>query len=482
LDYVIFFSERSRGIGLFVSVAYGNEIDKAKWNVLFLIIQLTVINQPVILPYTEQKNGGSKMGMTMAEKVLSRASGQDRVEAGQYVTATVDRMMTHEGFAGCAMTLKEMGVTEFFDPDRVIIIIDHYFPAPTERTAQIHKLIREAAVEFGVKNYLGYAGICHQVMCEMGFVQPGHLILGTDSHTTTYGAFGAASAGIGTTEMSYVLATGELWLMVPPTIRIDLDGDPGPGLMSKDIVLYTAGAFTTEVAQYKAIEFSGPVAGSMSISGRMTLSNMGVELGAKFAFFEADEKTVAYLKDRVQEPVDTFGPDPDAEYEAIHVVDITKLEPQVSLPHNPGNAKPVSGIGDIHVNQAFLGSCTNGRLEDIAVAAQILKGRRVNPNTRMLVTPASHQVMLEATKAGYIETLLEAGAHITPSGCGACPGGHMGLLAAGEACISSTNRNFRGRMGSPDSEVYLGSPATVAASAIEGRITDPRQFWTENTL
>jgi len=422
------------------------------------------------------------MGMTMAEKVLSRASGLDRVEAGQYVTANVDRMMTHESFAGCARTLKGMSVTELFDPDRVVIIIDHYFPAPTERTAQIHKLIRETAEEFGVKNYLGYAGICHQVMCERGFVQPGHLILGTDSHTTTYGAFGAASAGVGVTEMSYVLATGELWMKVPPTIRFNLEGDPGPGLMSKDIVLYIAGAYTTEVAHYKAIEFSGPVADQMSIPGRMTLSNMGVELGAKFAFFKADEKTVAYLKDRVSEPGEPFGPDPDAEYEATHSVNITKLEPQVSLPHNPGNAKPVSEIGEIRVDQALLGSCTNGRLEDIAVAAEILKRHRVNPKTRMLVTPASHRIMLEATKAGYIQTLLEAGAHITPAGCGACPGGHMGLLAAGEACISSTNRNFRGRMGSRESKVYLGSPATVAASAIEGRITNPLRFWTDNTL
>ena len=422
------------------------------------------------------------MGMTMAEKVLTRASGLDSVEAGQYVTAIIDRIMTHEGFAGCAMTLKRMGVTELFDPDRVVIIIDHYFPAPTERTAQMHKLIREMAEEFGVNNHLGYAGICHQVMCEKGFVLPGHLILGTDSHTTTYGAFGAASAGIGITEMTYVLATGELWMRVPPTIRFDLKGEAGPGLMSKDVLQHIAGTFTTEVAQYKAIEFSGPVASHMSLASRMTLSNMGVELGAKFAFFEADEKTVDYLKDRVSEPVETYGPDPDANYEAINAVDISGLEPQVSTPHNPGNAKSVSEIGEIRVDQAFLGSCTNGRLEDIAVAAQILTGRFVNSKTRLLVTPASHQILLQATRAGYIETLLVAGAHILPSGCGPCPGGHMGLLAPGEACISSTNRNFRGRMGSPESEVYLGSPATVAASAIEGRITDPRRFWTDNTL
>lgn len=422
------------------------------------------------------------MGMTMAEKVLARASGRDRIDANQYVTATIDRMMCHDAFAACGLALKGMGVKELYDPDRVVVVIDHYFPAPTDRMAQAHTLIRQLVEEYGVRNYLGYAGICHQVMCEEGFVLPGNLILGTDSHTTTYGAFGAASTGIGVTEMNYVLATGELWMRVPPTIRFDLEGTAGPGLMSKDIVLHIAGSFGTEVAQYKAIEFSGQIAGRMSLAGRMTLSNMGVELGAKFAFFDADEKTVDYLKDRVSEPVAPFSPDPDASYEAIHVVDITNLEPQVSMPHNPGNAKPISEIGEIQVHQAFLGSCTNGRLEDLAVAAKILKGQQVNPKVRLLVTPASHKVLVEANRVGHIQALLEAGAHITPTGCGACPGGHMGLIGPGEACISSTNRNFKGRMGSPESEVYLGSPATVAASAIEGRIADPRKYWDETTL
>ncbi|MBW2060981.1 MAG: 3-isopropylmalate dehydratase large subunit [Deltaproteobacteria bacterium] len=422
------------------------------------------------------------MGMTMAEKALARASGQGRVEAGQYITAIVDRMMAHEAFAPCAITLKRLGVKELYDPDRVIVILDHYFPAPTVRMAEGHKLIRQAVEEYGIKHFLGHAGICHQVMCEEGYVLPGHLILGTDSHTTTYGAFGAASAGIGVTEMSYVLATGELWMRAPPTIRFDLKGGPSPGIMSKDIILYIAGVFTTEVAQYRAIEFAGEVAARMSLASRMTLSNMGVELGAKFAFFEADEKTTEYLKGRTSEEARTFGPDPDAEYEAIHTVDITGLEPQVALPDNPGNVEPISELVDQPVDQAFLGSCTNGRLEDLAVAAQILKGRQVNPRTRLLVTPASQEVLLQATRAGYTETFLQAGAHITPAGCGPCPGGHMGLLASNEVCVSSTNRNFRGRMGSPESQVFLASPATVAASAITGRITDPRRFWSETTL
>ena len=422
------------------------------------------------------------MGMTMAEKILARASGQDQVRAGQYVTANIDRMMCHDAFAANSMALKGMGVENLFDPERVVIIVDHYFPAPTERMAQAQVIIRQMVKEYGISNYLGFAGICHQVMCEEGFVIPGHLILGTDSHTTTYGALGAAGAGIGVTEMNYVLATGELWMMVPPTIRFELIGTPGPALMAKDIVLAIAGQFGTEVAQYKAIEFSGPVSSRMSIAGRLTLSNMGVELGAKFAFFEADQKTVEYLRDRARQTASLFGPDPDAEYADHYALDVTAMEPQVSAPHNPGNAGPVSQIGDVLVNQAFLGSCTNGRLEDLEVAAEILKGRQVNPGVRLLVTPASRRILIEANRSGIIQTLLEAGAHITPTGCGPCPGGHMGLIGPGEVCISSTNRNFRGRMGSPESEVYLASPATVAASAIEGRIADPRNYWKGTTL
>ncbi|MBI4767314.1 MAG: 3-isopropylmalate dehydratase large subunit [Deltaproteobacteria bacterium] len=422
------------------------------------------------------------MGMTMAEKVLARASGQDKVQAGQYVTAVIDRMMCHDAFAVNGLTLKGMGVKKLFDPDRVVVIVDHYFPAPTERMAQGQIIIRQMVEEFNVRHYLGFAGICHQVMCEEGFVLPGQLILGTDSHTTTYGALGAASAGIGVTEMNYVLATGELWMQVPPTIRFELTGSPGPALMSKDLMLQIAGRYGTEIAQYKAIEFSGPVSSRMSIASRMTLSNMGVEIGAKFAFFEADQKTLDYLKGRARQSVSAFGSDPDAAYEESFILDISGLEPQVSAPHNPGNAKPVSQIEKTIIHQAFLGSCTNGRLEDLEVAAKILKGRQVNSKVRLLITPASRKVLIEANKAGYVQTLLEAGAHITPTGCGPCPGGHMGLIGPGEVCLSSTNRNFRGRMGSPESEVYLASPATVAASAIEGRITDPRKYWTETTL
>jgi len=422
------------------------------------------------------------MNMTMAEKVLARAGSRTKVAAGDYVTARVDRVMCHEAFVLCVLKLMQLGIDRLFDPERVIVILDHYFPAPTEQMARGHAVARAFVERFGIRHFLGHAGICHQVLVERGLVRPGELLLGSDSHSTTYGAVGVAGAGIGVTEMTYVLATGELWLQVPPTIRFELGGRTGPGIMSKDVVLYLAGRFGTEVAQYRAIEFGGPAAAAMSIASRMTMANMGVELGAKFAFFAADETTRAYLRPRVAaETADdalTFGPDPGAAYEAVHQVDVLDLEPQIACPHNPGNVKPVSALGDVRVHQAFLGSCTNARLEDLAVAARILAGRRVHPGTRLLVTPASHDVYLEATRAGYTTVLLEAGAHITASGCGACPGGHNGVVAGGEVCLSSTNRNFRGRMGSADAEVYLGSPASVAAAAVAGRIVDPREFWT----
>jgi len=418
------------------------------------------------------------MGMTMAEKILARAAGRERVTAGEYVTATVDRIMCHEAFAACALQLLQCGIDRLFDPERVIVVLDHYFPAPTEQMARGHAAVRAFARQFGVHHFLGHAGICHQVLTERGYILPGHLVVGTDSHSTTYGALGAAGVGIGVTEMSYVLATGQLWFQVPPTIRFLLQGEMGPGVMSKDVALYLAGRLGTDVAQYRAIEHTGFAVARMSIASRMTMANMGAELGAKFAFFPADDVAREYLALRVDGQAPLFGPDPDATYEAVHTVDLSGLEPQIACPHNPGNVKPAAALTDIRIDQAFLGSCSNARLEDFAVAAAILQGRTVHSGTRMLVTPASQQVYLDATKAGYTTVLLEAGAHITASGCGACPGGHSGLLAPGEVCLSSANRNFRGRMGSAEAEVYLGSPASVAAAAVAGRIVDPRTLWT----
>ena len=421
------------------------------------------------------------MGLTMAEKVLARASGRKEVKPGEYVTAKIDQVMSQEAFAEVYRILKDEGVEKVWDPTKIAVLLDHYVPAPTVAQAEVHKFIREGVRKYGITGWHDMkAGICHQIMGEKGHIIPGRLILGTDSHSTTYGAFGAAGTGIGVSEMAYVLATGELWMRVPSTIKIVLKGNLPERVTSKDVILYLAREYTTEMAQYKSLEFKGPTAEGMSIASRMTMANMGVELGAKFAFFEAEQKTVDYLLQYVQEgakkQVGIFKADPDARYEQIYEVDVSGLEPQVAFPHDVGNVKPISQVGDVKVDQAFLGSCTNGRFEDLAIAAEILKGKKVHPETRLIVFPASWEVYLEALRQGILEILIEAGAVVCNPGCGPCLGGHMGLLASREKCISSSNRNFKGRMGSTEAEVYLGSPATVAASAIAGRIVDPRQM------
>jgi homoaconitate hydratase family protein len=415
------------------------------------------------------------MGMTMAEKVLARASGKGEVKPGEYVTARVDVAMAHEGAGGVFGIFNSEGIEKVWDPEKIVMLLDHYVPATNVGIAGLHKSIRESVKKFGIKNWYDMkAGICHQVMPEKGHALPGELVLATDSHTTLYGALGAASSGIGVSEMAYVMGTGELWMRVPETIKFVLSGELKPRIMSKDIILSIAGKYTTEVAQYKAVEFVGPLADSMSMSSRMTVSNMGVEIGAKFAFFNADETTLEFLKGRTDKPVAPFKADPDATYVKIYEEDLSDLVPQVAFPHDVGNVRPISEVGEVAVNQAFIGSCTNGRLEDLEMAAGILKGKTVHPDTRLIVFPASSEVYLDAMRSGVLATLIEAGGVICNPGCGPCLGGHMGLLSEGERCIASSNRNFKGRMGSPDSEVYLASPATVAASAIAGKIVDPR--------
>lgn len=416
------------------------------------------------------------MAMTLAEKILARASGKSSVRAGQFVTARIDIAMVHEGMDFVLRVLDEAGIERVWAPQRIVCLLDHYVPAPTPRAAEMHKRIREAVARFGISHYYGEtAGVCHQVMMEYGHVLPGQLIVASDSHATTYGALGAGGTGIGFTEMAYVLAQGESWFRVPETLRLDMEGTLPPMLSSKDLILFLAGKYGSEVAQYKSIEFTGPAAAAMSVSSRMTMSNMAVELGAKFGFFSPDEKTLDYLKPRTDGPVEILEADLDAAYEAVYRLDVSGLEPQVALPYSVDHVKPVTEVGDIPVNQAVLGSCTNGRFEDLEAAAVILQGRRVHPGVRLLVVPASRQVYRRALVQGLIHTFLDAGALILNPGCGPCFGAHMGLLAAGETCIASINRNFKGRMGSGEAGVYLASPATVAASAVEGRIADPRK-------
>jgi len=416
------------------------------------------------------------MGMTMAEKILARASGKKEAKAGEYVTANVDMIMMHDGFGSVSTVLENTGITRVFDPDKIVVLLDHQVPPGSLVGAELYRRVRNAVKKFQIKNWYDWkAGICHQIMPEKGHVLPGSLIIGTDSHTTTYGALGAAATGMGFSDAAYAVTTGKQWFLVPETVKFVLKGKFPPRVMSKDALLYLAGKYTAEVAQYKAVEFSGPGAKEMSLSSRMTMSNMGVEIGAKFAFFEADEKTLAFLKGRVNKPVSKFGPDPDAVYEKVYEVDLSALEPQVAFPHTVDNVRPISQVGDVRIDQVFLGSCTNARLEDLQIAAEILKGKKIHPDVRMIVTPASMEVYREAMHGGLFDVFIDAGAIIQNPTCGACQGVHTGLLAPGERCISSTNRNFKGRMGSPESEVYLASPATVAASAIAGKIADPRK-------
>jgi len=415
--------------------------------------------------------------MTLAEKILARASGNKEVAAGDYVIAKIDVAMAHEGAAWVIDELMRVGIDRVWDPDRIVILFDHWAPAPTELAATMHKKIREFVKRHKIKHFYDIkAGICHQIMPEMGHVRPGELIVGTDSHTTTYGAFGAGGTGIGTTDMAVVFATGELWFRVPESIKFVIRGTLPKYVTSKDVILKIAGKYGAEVAQYKSVEFEGPTISNMSIASRMTLSNMAMEIGAKFALIPPDDKTINYVKYRTSKPFTPLYPDSDAVYERVYELDVSDLEPQVAFPHSVDNVKPISEAEGIKIDQAFIGSCTNGRLEDLVAAAEILRGRKVHPDVRLIVIPASREVYLEALKAGIIETLLEAGAVVCNPTCGPCMGTHLGLLADGERCISSSNRNFKGRMGSSKSEIYLASPYVVAASAVKGEITDPRKL------
>ena len=406
------------------------------------------------------------MGMTLAEKILARASGRETVAPDQVVVARVDLAMSHENADLVRKSFNEIGVARVWDPERIVIILDHRVPAESEKTATTHKAIREFVREQGIRNFydVGRGGICHQVLAENGYVKPGMVVVGTDSHTTTHGAFGAFAAGIGATEMAGVWTEGELWFKTPSTIRIEVEGEFAPWVSAKDLILYIIGQLGADGADYRAVEFDGSAIRRMSVASRMVLANLSMEMGAKVAFT----------------PVEETGPDADARYERVMRIDVGREvpAPQIACPHAVDNVKPLSALGEIPVEQAVLGSCTNGRLEDFELAARILSGRRVHERTRLIVIPASQRIYLEAMRLGYIQTLVESGAMVNPPGCGPCVGVHQGILAAGESCVSSTNRNFIGRMGSKDSRVYLASPAVVAASAVMGRLAHPAEVMT----
>ncbi len=411
---------------------------------------------------------------TIAEKILNRASGQN-AEAGDIVSAKVDRAMSHDNAALVWKNFKSLGVENVWDNEKIVIPIDHRVPANNIKVAEGQKAIREMVKLQKIKHYYGInTGICHQIMPEKGHVKPGWLIVGTDSHTTTYGAFGAFSTGIGATEMAGVWATGELWLRVPHTIKINVSGELPKGAYPKDVILHIIGELTAEGANYRAVEFYGDTMKNMSISGRMTVSNMSMEMGAKAAIIPPDQRTFDWLRPRVEGDLEGVYADSDAVYEREIDFDVSDLEPQVAKPHTVDNVSPVSDVAGKHLDQVFIGSCTNGRTEDFEVVAKILDGKHIHPDVRLIVGPASYEVYLESIEKGYIQTMIKAGAVVINPGCGPCLGAHEGIMASGERGLSTTNRNFRGRMGSPDSELFLASPATAAVSAITGEITDPR--------
>lgn len=417
------------------------------------------------------------MGMTLAEKILARASGREAVAADDIVVARVDLAMSHENADLVRKSFLEIGAPKVWDPSKIVIIFDHRVPAESEKTATTHKAVREFAAAQGIRHFydVGRGGICHQVLPENGHVRPGMVLVGTDSHTTTHGAFGAFATGIGATEMAGVWTEGTLWFKVPATLRVEVEGEFRPWISAKDLILYTIGRLGAAGADYRAVEFDGAAIRRMTVASRMVLANLSMEMGAKVAFTPVDETLLDWLRLRTAEPLEAIGPDADARYERVLAIDAGEdiWEPQIACPHAVDNVKPLSALGEVPVHQAVLGSCTNGRLEDLEIAARILAGRQVHPRTRLVVIPASQRIYREAMRLGYLDTLVEAGGMIAPPGCGPCVGVHQGILAAGEACVSSTNRNFIGRMGSKDSKVYLASPAVVAASAVAGRLEHP---------
>ena len=431
------------------------------------------------------------MGMTLTEKILARASHQDSVSPNDIIIIEPDVVLSHDNTAAISGIFERLPHKHVKYPKRLAITLDHAVPPPTPKHAQNHAKIRKFVKEQGIDNFFEVGrGICHQVLCEEGIIGPGMTLLGADSHSPHYGWLGAFSAGIGRSEVAALWATGELWLRVPETMRVTLTGALQKGVMSKDFTISLIGQLTSDGATYMAVEFDGDGMATLSPDSRMVLTNMMAEMGAKNACIAPDDITWNWLETELKRtrPHDyqkrlaffreqALYPDADAIYTIHHTIDLSQIEPMISCPHMVDNVQPLSNIQNISVDVGFIGTCTNGRLEDIAVAAEIVNGKKLK--SRLIVIPASSMVLRDATEAGYITTLLDAGATIGTPGCGPCMGNHMGVLAPGEICISSANRNFQGRMGEPDSEIYLSNPAVVAASCVTGQITHPSQIESE---
>ena len=423
----------------------------------------------------------SEKTMNITEKILAKASNKKALRPGDIVDANVDMVMVHDLTGPLAVeAFKRIGISRVWDNKKIVIILDHQVPAESVKAAELHKMLRAFAKEQNIRFYdVGRGGVCHQVMPEKGHVIPGIVMVGADSHSCTYGALGAFATGIGSTEAAAVFATGKIWLKVPKTLKVNIEGEFKPYVTPKDLILSIIGKIGADGATYKATEFAGSTIRGMSMAGRMTLCNMTVEMGAKNGIIEPDEITRKFLEGRINKPYEAFNSDINAEYEKVHEINVSDLQPMVACPSSVDNVKPVSEIGNVPIEQAFIGSCTNGRLEDLRLAAKVMKGKIVRDGVRALVIPASQEVYSQAVDEGLMEIFTDAGALVCGSACGPCLGGHIGLLAAGETCVSTSNRNFIGRMGSTQANVYLASPATVAASALTGRITDPREVETK---
>lgn len=423
-----------------------------------------------------QTLGGDLTGYTMIEKIVARKVGA-QVKPGEIAIVEPDLVMAGSNTAVMVLrTLEEIGARAPWNTSKIVVVLDHSTPAESVLTANAHRRLRDFCSGHGIALYGEQEGVCHDILVERGYIRPGMFVAGQDSHTPMYGGVGAFGFGVDTSEMGFIWATGKTWMKVPATIKITLLGTIPPGVYAKDIAIHIIGALGAAGCSYRSVEFHGPALKQLTIADRLTICNMSVEMGAKAAFFPVDEVLESHFRLRGF-PFDALAnPDHDAQYENELSFDVSGLSPMLSCPHRVDNVAPVPDGGQIQIQQAFVGSCTNGRLEDLRVAAEVLEGRQVNGDVRLLISPGTRSTYLAALKEGLIERFLEAGALVLNPGCGACFGGHQGILADGEVCVSTSNRNFKGRMGNPNAQVYLASPATVAASAVAGRIVDPRQY------
>lgn len=416
------------------------------------------------------------MAQTIAEKILSAHTGSP-VKAGDFTVCNIDFCFGQDGTSGIIIDrLRELGVNKLFDKRKFCMVIDHNAPSPNLGAAGVQKKMREFALQEGAFLYDINCGICHQVIPEKGHILPGYLVLGADSHTSTYGALGALAIGVGSTDLAVALATGKNWFKAPQTIKIILKGRLPKGVFAKDMILYIIGDMTANGATYQALEFYGPAIDSLDMDGRFTICNMAVESGAKCAFMPVDEKTKSWLRKRTDKKYKVYQADKGAAYTLVKEYDVSKIEPSLAKPHSVDNYAAVNEAKGIPISEAFVGTCTNGRFEDLKLAAKILKNRKVKQGVKLIITSASRDIYLQALKAGFIEAFIDAGAVVLNPGCGPCVGTHQGVPADREVVISTANRNFKGRMGNPNAFIYLASPATVCASAIEGKITDPRKY------